>query len=458
MPLDTSIPLQVGQGIQVPAINPMALYQAAQERQYNALRGQLIQQEMQKNALAMQQNAEDRRAAAAQRAQEQALLAQRRGILGNFGVTDAAVGAGPGTKYTNNNLNANPFDYTANQLIKSGDIGTAEALRKAQNEALTGRKTSAETSGILTENQKKEFELHKTKVGEFKDNILSASTPQEVFALIDSNAPSLEAMGITADRAKQNFMDQVNKVGFDRALLLSAKGAKDTAEHIDKMLTGKAGRADVTQDAAGNQIIIDKATGTAMPVTMTAPAAGAPAAGAPAAGAPAAGTPAAAEPVKAKLSAEAEKAAVKSKEAVKGIDEATSILKDLIKPDSLLDQSTGSYLGSWVDAAARGTGFGATKGSQATAQLRVFADPILKMIPRFEGPQSDKDTQTYKEAAGMLADDTVPAADRRAAAKALLALFERRKGQFEQASGTTAPSAAVNAAPTSFEGWSIKVK
>jgi hypothetical protein len=33
----------------------------------------------------------------------------------------------------------------------------------------------------------------------------------------------------------------------------------------------------------------------------------------------------------------------------------------------------------------------------------------------------------------MLADDTIPAEDRRAAAKALLALFKRRQGQFVSA-------------------------
>ena len=51
-------------------------------------------------------------------------------------------------------------------------------------------------------------------------------------------------------------------------------------------------------------------------------------------------------------------------------------------------------------------------------------------ISRFEGPQSDKDTQTYKEAAGQLADSSLPSKIRKEAGKTVLRLMQNRKGQF----------------------------
>lgn len=64
------------------------------------------------------------------------------------------------------------------------------------------------------------------------------------------------------------------------------------------------------------------------------------------------------------------------------------------------------------------------------AQLKPIADRVLKMVPRFEGPQSDKDTQSYRDAAGNLADPTIPAPVKKAAAKEILRLMQARKGQF----------------------------
>jgi hypothetical protein len=52
------------------------------------------------------------------------------------------------------------------------------------------------------------------------------------------------------------------------------------------------------------------------------------------------------------------------------------------------------------------------------------------MVPRFEGPQSDKDTQSYKEAAGQLADPTLPTKIRKEAGKTVLRLMQSRKNQF----------------------------
>jgi hypothetical protein len=108
---------------------------------------------------------------------------------------------------------------------------------------------------------------------------------------------------------------------------------------------------------------------------------------------------------------------------------AITELTDITKDGGLIDQSTGSGVGRLVDV---GKGFfgGTTPGAIATAKLKPIQDLVLKTIPRFEGPQSDKDTQSYKEAAGQLADPNMPTAIRKEAAKTVLRLMTARKNQF----------------------------
>ena len=91
----------------------------------------------------------------------------------------------------------------------------------------------------------------------------------------------------------------------------------------------------------------------------------------------------------------------------------------------------------------------------AIARLEPIADKILKMVPRFEGPQSDKDTQSYKEAAGLLADPTRTTARRKAAAREILRLMKIYNGQF-----VTPEMAAEGAGPAApASGWGeAKVK
>jgi hypothetical protein len=77
---------------------------------------------------------------------------------------------------------------------------------------------------------------------------------------------------------------------------------------------------------------------------------------------------------------------------------------------------------------------------------------VLKMVPRFEGPQSDKDTTSYKEAAGQLANTALPNAIRKQAGLEILRLMKERKGQFVSAEmaaegaggGVAVPTAAPN--------------
>jgi hypothetical protein len=111
------------------------------------------------------------------------------------------------------------------------------------------------------------------------------------------------------------------------------------------------------------------------------------------------------------------------------LDLAIKELTEATKDKGLIDQSTGSGAGRLVDVAAGFAGQ-ATPGAIAIAKLKPIADIALKMVPRFEGPQSDKDTQTYKEAAGQLADPSLPTEIRKQAGKEVLRLMKARKGQF----------------------------
>lgn len=112
------------------------------------------------------------------------------------------------------------------------------------------------------------------------------------------------------------------------------------------------------------------------------------------------------------------------------LDTAIRNLEQVVKPGGLLEKSTGSGAGRIIDASAAFFGKG-TEGAIAGAQLAPIADMVLKMVPRFEGPQSNKDVDSYLAAAGKLADTGLPNDVRQGAAKIILKLMKERKGQFE---------------------------
>jgi hypothetical protein len=130
-----------------------------------------------------------------------------------------------------------------------------------------------------------------------------------------------------------------------------------------------------------------------------------------------------------KPSATFEKTQALQKQTNKDLNLAITEIENAIKPGGTLDKSTASGAGRLLDAAGNFIGY-ATEGAIATATLKPIADMALKMVPRFEGPQSDKDTASYKEAAGQLADSSLPVAIRRAAAQTVVRLMKARKGQF----------------------------
>lgn len=134
-------------------------------------------------------------------------------------------------------------------------------------------------------------------------------------------------------------------------------------------------------------------------------------------------------PIKGKLSANAEKAQESRRQLTKDLDSTISELANITEEGGLIDQSTGSGAGRLVDI---GAGFfgSATPGAIAIGKLQPIADTALKMVPRFEGPQSDADTRSYKEAAGQLANASLPTEIRKAAGKTVMRLMQKRKDQF----------------------------
>lgn len=149
-----------------------------------------------------------------------------------------------------------------------------------------------------------------------------------------------------------------------------------------------------------------------------------------------------------KPSATFEKTTAQRKQLSNDLTTAINELTDITKDGGLIDQSTGSGAGRLVDLAA---GFGgvATPGAIAIGKLQPVADLVLKMVPRFEGPQSNADTISYKQAAAQLADPTLPAAIRKEAGKTVMRLMIKRRDQFvtqSMADEGTAPGGAAPAA------------
>lgn len=164
MPLDTSIPLQFNQAAPAQAINPMTIYQAMQDQRVNALREQMYQQEMAKNAMIMQNTMEDRRLAAATRtqaaaqaAEERRRLAEYRGVVGQFGTTDAAVGR-RGVGYSGTGVSNDPYAFVRNQLVRGGFVPQAEELAKVQKEQLASEESMAKIPGLKAVSSKQQTE------------------------------------------------------------------------------------------------------------------------------------------------------------------------------------------------------------------------------------------------------------------------------------------------------------
>jgi hypothetical protein len=161
-----------------------------------------------------------------------------------------------------------------------------------------------------------------------------------------------------------------------------------------------------------------------------------------------AGNPVAKHEGAGKPSASFEQAAASKKKMERDLDTAISEFEKITKPGGLIEQATGSGIGKGVDWTASLVGH-ATPGAVAIGKLKPIFDLGLKMVPRFEGPQSDKDTQSYRDAAGDIANPAIPAPQKLESAKVMLELMKTRRGQFSMegdVGGSAAPAAP--AAPT----------
>ena len=106
---------------------------------------------------------------------------------------------------------------------------------------------------------------------------------------------------------------------------------------------------------------------------------------------------------------------------VQNAKEVYDVFKEI---NAALPKATGSTIGSWVDSAYRMGGF-TNEGMKATAELQVLGDRLLKAVPRFEGPQSDRDVQSYKDAAADLANPQKTIEERKAAFKTIVGLNKK---------------------------------
>lgn len=140
---------------------------------------------------------------------------------------------------------------------------------------------------------------------------------------------------------------------------------------------------------------------------------------------------------RAKRQAELEAAEPLERAKLRGKGELTEFEKKLQKAEnvtdligqaaSLLDDATGSIVGTAVAAGKRF--FGASdKTTQANQKLKLISGWMVSNVPRMEGPQSEFDVRNYQEMAGMVGDSTIPVPDRKAALQELLLLQQKYAG------------------------------
>jgi hypothetical protein len=199
----------------------------------------------------------------------------------------------------------------------------------------------------------------------------------------------------------------------------------------EKLAAGGSSADYTTVETAQGIFLLNKRTGELTPATAGE--------GPSEAGAP----PQALQPKPTPEKAEETKKRLADEKRAKDLDMAIAEVETVMKPGGLIDQSTGSYIGNLVDTAAAAVGVG-TPGYIANAQLAPIADLVLKMVPRFEGPQSNLDVQSYKDAAGNLASPNVPNSVKMGAADTIVRLFKKYKGQFEYAPGEVGPEGGGN--------------
>lgn len=193
----------------------------------------------------------------------------------------------------------------------------------------------------------------------------------------------------------KNFSLEAAKFGETQRSNRVAEGQRAESNQIARYNATKPSEGQVVETPNG-PMIVDRRTGQARPVTMGGQRVGSDA---------------------------SQKRASGSRRVLALVDQA----------EKLITQATGSYAGAGADAAARIVG-ASTPGSKSIARLRAIEGAILAEMPRMEGPQSNIDVQMYRQAAGSLADPTIPVEDKRAALDTI------REIQTRYAGGASAPT------------------
>jgi hypothetical protein len=95
---------------------------------------------------------------------------------------------------------------------------------------------------------------------------------------------------------------------------------------------------------------------------------------------------------------------VKAKERIEGPQKVVDLLQEAKK---YIPVATGSYVGAARDVVGNVVGI-SPQGQQAIQRLKGIEAALVLNMPRLEGPQSNYDQQLYREAAGKIADPTLP--------------------------------------------------
>lgn len=124
-----------------------------------------------------------------------------------------------------------------------------------------------------------------------------------------------------------------------------------------------------------------------------------------------------------------------------GLNDALDQAESLLSGTSGKPLPTNSTIGTLYDTAAGMVG-ASPEGAAEAQTLKAIGGALTSKMPRMEGPQSDKDTQLYKEMAAVVGDSTVPRTRRLAALAEVRRLWGKYEtGQQGAPSKPTAPSA-----------------
>jgi hypothetical protein len=104
----------------------------------------------------------------------------------------------------------------------------------------------------------------------------------------------------------------------------------------------------------------------------------------------------------------------KNSEVAKNMKASERLAGSIPYARELLKDATSSRSGAVADSLMAQVGV-ATKSGDAAASLETLSGWMTSNVPRFEGPQSDKDVATYQAMAGMVGDRTKPTSVRLAA-------------------------------------------